>query len=93
MLIAIVLGVVIGGGAAFALRARLNSLAFLTWIGWLLVGTGLPVLAGQSVFLVLAGGTGEGESALPFFALVAGFCAGLGWAAIAAGLRLTRRPG
>lgn len=91
MLIAIVAGGLAGGAAAFFLRARLNALAFLTWIGWLLVGTGIPVLAGQLSFLVLAGEEGEPGNAMAVFILVAGFCAGLGWAVITTGLRLTRR--
>ena len=91
MLIAIALGAVIGASASFLLRSQLERLTFLTWIGWLLVGTGIPVLIGQLGFLALASGTGgEPGPAAPFI-LITGFCAGLGWAAVTAGLRLTPR--
>lgn len=92
MLIAIVLGVVIGVAAAFSLQKRLNALAFITWIGWLLVGTGLPVLTGQLAFLLLARSPGE-AAALAIPVLVTGLGAGLGWAACVTGLRLTRSAG
>lgn len=92
MLISIIAGAVLGGAAALLARARLNALGFLTWIGWLLVGTGVPVLAGQLAFLALAGEAGEPESAMAVFLLAGGFCAGLSWAVVAAGLRLTRKP-
>ncbi|AZU05301.1 hypothetical protein X907_2792 [Glycocaulis alkaliphilus] len=90
MLIAIFLGTVVGVAAAFSLRQRLNALAFLTWIGWLLVGTGIPLLTGQIVFLMLAQGPGE-VSPLAIPLLVAGLGAGIAWAACVTGLRLTGR--
>lgn len=81
-----------GAGAAYLVRARLQALSFLTWIGWLLVGTGLPVLAGQLGFLALAESAGPaGDAAIPV--LIAGLGAGLGWAAATTGLRLTVRRG
>lgn len=82
----------VGAGLAYAFRARLQALSFLTWIGWLLVGTGLPVLAGQLGFLALAESAGPaGDAAIPV--LIAGLGAGLGWAAATTGLRLTVRSG
>ena len=91
MLIATALGALIGAAASFLLRSQLERLTFLTWIGWLLVGTGIPVLAGQLGFLALASDTGAAPDPAAPFVLVAGFCAGLGWAVVTAGLRLTRR--
>ncbi|KPP81140.1 MAG: hypothetical protein HLUCCA04_09120 [Oceanicaulis sp. HLUCCA04] len=91
MLFAIVLGAVIGAAASFLLRSQLGRLSLLTWIGWLLVGTGMPVLIGQLGFLALASDTSGGPDPAAPFILVTGFCAGLGWAFITAGLRLTRR--
>ncbi|WP_429911813.1 hypothetical protein [Glycocaulis sp.] len=90
MLIAILVGVIIGVAAAFSLRGRLNALPWLTWIGWLLVGAGMPVLTGQLGFLVLAESSGE-AAALAIPLLVTGLGAGIGWAACVAGLRLTHR--
>ncbi|GGG89950.1 MAG TPA: hypothetical protein DF715_03860 [Oceanicaulis sp.] len=90
MIIAIVLGTMIGVAAAFSLRQRLATLAFLTWIGWLLVGTGIPVLAGQLGFLWLAQAPGD-TPALAVPLLASGLGAGLAWAACVAGLRLTYR--
>lgn len=91
MLVAVILGVVAGGLAAWLMRARLNRLAFLTWTGWLLVGTGLPVLAGQLLFLALAGEATGQQGEMAVYGLVAGFGGGLGWAAVTTGLRLTRQ--
>lgn len=88
MIIIIILAALAGALAAFFLRRTLARLSFLTWIGWLLVGTGLPVLAGQLGFLALAESPGEG-AALAIPVLVAGLGAGIGWAACVAGLRLT----
>lgn len=88
MIVFVLVSALVGAGLAFALRARLQALSFLTWVGWLLVGTGLPVLAGQLGFLVFAEGSGESvAAAIP--ALVAGLGGGLGWAAATIGLRLT----
>ena len=42
-------------GLAVVLRRRLARLSLMTWLGWLLVGAGLPVLAGQLLSLSFAG--------------------------------------
>ncbi len=89
MIIIIVLAALAGALAAFFLRLILARLSFLTWVGWLLVGTGLPVLAGQLSFLALAESPDEG-AALAIPVLIAGLGGGLGWAACVVGLRLTR---
>lgn len=93
MILAIVLGAAAGVAAAIGLRRQLHALAFLTWVGWLLVGTGIPVLLGQAGFLLLAG-EGEGQGAgLAVSVLITGFCAGVSWAVAVTGLRLTQpRP-
>lgn len=88
MIAFMLISALVGGGLAFTLRARLQALSFLTWVGWLLVGTGVPVLAGQLGFLALAETGGEAVgAAIPV--LTAGLGGGLGWAAAATGLRLT----
>lgn len=87
---------------AIALRARLKALSFTAWIGWTLVGTGMPVLAGQLGALALASGIeraveaceaagGEactGDTLPVILALTAGLAGGLGWAAGAISTRL-----
>ncbi|KAA5803865.1 hypothetical protein F1654_08690 [Alkalicaulis satelles] len=91
-------------GLALWLRAWLRALTFAGWMGWTLVGAGLPVLAGQLTALALAamletaaeaciaaGGTPQscaGDPAGVILALSAGLAGGLGWAAGAISARL-----
>ncbi|MCH8488789.1 MAG: hypothetical protein LAT81_02515 [Oceanicaulis sp.] len=100
--LAILIPTSLGVAAALWLRARLKTLSFTAWIGWTLVGTGLPVLAGQLAALVLAariedavaaceaaGGEACAGDPLPvILALTAGLAGGLGWAAGAISARL-----
>jgi len=100
--LAILVPAALGVGAALWLRARLKALSFTAWIGWTLVGTGLPVLAGQLAALALAaniesaleacdaaGGEACVSDPLPvILALTAGLAGGLGWAAGAVSTRL-----
>ncbi len=97
----------LGAVLAIVLRARLRTLSFTAWIGWTLVGTGLPVLAGQLAALALASGIETAVEAceaaggqactgdpLPvILALTAGLAGGLGWAAGAISMRLAPARG
>jgi|GEM_PF-1918469 len=102
--LAIVIPAALGVGAALWLRARLKALSFSAWIGWTLLGAGLPVLAGQLAALVLASsieraleaceaadgaGACTGDPLPVILALTAGLAGGLGWAAGAVSTRLT----
>lgn len=106
--LAIAIPAALGVGAALWLRARLKALSFTAWIGWTLLGTGLPVLAGQLGALVLASGIERALEAceagnlteacsgdpLPVvLALTAGLAGGLGWAAGAISTRLAQPRG
>ncbi|MGY6628480.1 MAG: hypothetical protein ACXIVL_08175 [Oceanicaulis sp.] len=106
--LAILAPTALGVTAALWLRARLKKLSFTAWIGWTLLGTGLPVLTGQLGALALAsrieraveaceaaGGEACAGDPLPvILALTAGLCGGLGWAAGALSARLAPgRPG
>ncbi|PWE18277.1 hypothetical protein DDZ18_01325 [Marinicauda salina] len=87
---------------AVVLRRRLAGLSLMTWLGWLLVGAGLPVLAGQLLSLSFsgaveaeiarcetAGGADCGDPAvLLIFPLVGGLSGALGWIAGAITARL-----
>lgn len=100
--LAILAPAALGAGAALWLRARLRALSFTAWIGWTLVGTGLPVLAGQLGALALASGIERaveaceaaggqactGDTLPVILALTAGLAGGLGWAAGAISMRL-----
>lgn len=91
-------------GLALRCRARLAAMALTTWLGWLLIGAGGPVLAGQLASLALTGraeariaecqaATGlacETESLILILPLTAGLCGGLGWIAGAVAARLGR---
>ncbi|WBQ12468.1 hypothetical protein L2D00_11495 [Hyphomonadaceae bacterium BL14] len=107
-ILAIVVPAALGVGAALWLRARLKALSFTAWLGWTLLGTGLPVLAGQLGALALASGieraleaceAGNASGAcagdpLPVvLALTAGLAGGLGWAAGAISTRLAPARG
>lgn len=87
MFFAFILGVVAGVAAAFLLSPKTERLGTLPFIGWVLVGAGLPVMAGQLSFLAL--NQGEGAGPLAFWLLAAGLGAGIGWAVNAIRLRLT----
>ena len=91
----------IGLALALLARKRLRTMAVTTWLGWTVIGAGLPVLAGQLAALALAGpaearlsacrAAGEPcpEAGLAVaFVLSAGLAAGLGWAAGAIAARL-----
>ncbi|EAP89409.1 MAG: hypothetical protein CMH91_14615 [Oceanicaulis sp.] len=104
MALVIALPALAGALAAFALRRRLAALGFMTWLGWMMIGAGAPVLLGQVIALGLtdtAAAMAEGcEFAGPdacrtaglYFVLplAAGLCAGLGWAAGALSVRFAK---
>ena len=104
MALVIALPALAGALAAFALRRKLMSLGFITWLGWMMIGAGAPVLLGQLVALALtepAAAMAEGcefegpeacRTAGLFFVLplAAGLCAGLGWAAGALSVRFAK---
>jgi uncharacterized membrane protein YfcA len=97
MMLALIVAVpaLIGALAAFALRGRLRRLGLMAWLGWLMIGTGAPVLLGQLVALGLtdvAASMAEGcrqdgpdachRAGLYLVCrLAAGLCGGLGWIA------------
>ena len=101
----IALPALIGAGAAIAIRARLARLRMVTWMGAALIGTGVPLLAGQLTSLALSG---EAEARMTaceaagrtdcsqatlimILPLVAGLSGGLGWLAGAVTALLSRR--
>ena len=102
--LAVLLPALIMGALAVRFRARLAGMAPTTWLGWLLIGAGAPVLAGQLASLALAGpverriaecgpsaGPGCGDPGLILvLPLTAGLCGGLGWIAGAIAARLGR---
>ena len=92
--LAIALPALAGAGAAFAVRARLRALGWLSWLGWTLLGAGAPVLTGQLLALAVVeqatdGVVSEAAAGVVQLALAAGLAGGLGWAAGALSLRLT----
>lgn len=79
--------------AAVLLRRRLRALGGLAWIGWTLLGAGLPVLAGQLTALWVVEQSGAGALSAQAadqvrLALAAGLSGGFGWAAGAVSARL-----
>ncbi|TGY89137.1 hypothetical protein E5163_08410 [Marinicauda algicola] len=89
--LAILLPAAVCAAIALAMRRRLARLSLMGWLGAALIGTGLPLLAGQLTSLALTDwAIAQGEScvadcrsateilALP---LVAGLAGGLGWLA------------
>ncbi|MEQ8403855.1 MAG: hypothetical protein RKE49_02075 [Oceanicaulis sp.] len=94
-LIAILLPAIAGVATAFALRARLRALGWLAWLGWTLLGAGAPVLLGQLGALLVVDQAQDGvvsSQAAQWVqtALGAGLAGGLGWAAGALSVRVTR---
>jgi len=99
----IVLPTALGAGAAFFIRRRLIRFALIPWLGWLMIGAGVPVLLGQVAALAFTetaaqaaqacetGNSVRCQSAGLYFILplTAGLCAGLGWIAGAISTRLT----
>lgn len=93
-----------GALAAVALRKRLAALGLMTWLGWMMIGAGAPVLLGQLLALALtetAASMADGcELSGPdacrnaglvlVLPLAAGLCAGLGWAAGAISARFAK---
>lgn len=79
---------------ALYLRRPLRALSFLVWIGWTLLGAGLPVLAGQLYALAVVSAQPDGAVAAHAaeqirLALAGGLSGGFGWAAGAVSARLT----
>lgn len=74
---------------AYSLRARLRRLDFLSWIGWVLVGAGMPVLVGQMIAWSLLQNDEADFIQLVQFALSAGLAGGLGWMAACLSIRLS----
>jgi len=89
----------IGPAVAFAvlalwLRRSLRALSFLSWIGWTLLGAGLPVLTGQLIALTIVsvqpdGVIGDQAAEQVRLALAGGLSGGFGWAAGALSARFT----
>ncbi len=90
-----------GLAAALVLRRRLRAMVMTTWLGWTVIGAGLPVLAGQLAALALAGGAEARLEACRAagapcpeagfavaLVLSAGLAAGVGWAGGAVAARL-----
>lgn len=78
---------------ALWLRTPLRGLSFLTWIGWTLLGAGLPVLMGQLIALAIVSGQPDGAVGAAAaeqvrLALAGGLSGGFGWAAGAVSARL-----
>lgn len=73
--------------AALTLRRWLRSLSWISWLGWVLIGAGVPVLAGQIAGYFLA--VNGGEARLVALLLAAGLSGGLGWGAGALSARFT----
>jgi len=92
----------LGVAAGFVWRQRLADMGLTSWLGWVLIGAGLPVLLGQLVALGLTemaaaaaerceAGVAEACQTTGLFfilPLTAGLCGGLGWAASAISARL-----
>ena len=79
---------------ALWLRRPLRALGFLSWIGWTLLGAGLPVLTGQLIALTVVsiqpdGVVGPEASEQVRLALAGGLSGGFGWAAGALSARFT----
>jgi hypothetical protein len=79
---------------AIWLRRPLRALGFLAWVGWTLLGAGLPVLAGQLAALTIVSAQPDGVVAPQAaeqirLALAAGLSGGFGWAAGAMSARFT----
>jgi hypothetical protein len=99
----ILLPALLGAALGVLLRAPLKAASMTVWLGWLLIGAGAPVLAGQLVSLALtgtaesrieaceaAGGTACAEASLILvWPLVAGLSGALGWIAGAIAARLS----
>ena len=89
----------LGPAVIFALlavwmRKPLRALSFIVWIGWTLLGAGLPVLTGQLIALTIVsiqpdGVVGPQASEQVRLALAGGLSGGFGWAAGALSARFT----
>lgn len=104
--LAIIASAALGAAAALVLRRWLRALSLTVWFGWMLIGAGLPVLAGQLAALLLAETAANRSEAcasgmdaacasaslLIMVPLTLGLCAGLGWAAGAISARLGSQP-
>lgn len=83
---AIILPALICAGVAIVMRARLRAAPWSTWLGYALIGAGVPVLVGQGGALLVVGG---GDALMVQLLLAAGLSGGLGWAAGAISARVT----
>jgi len=106
--LAILASTLTGIAAGFLLRRRLADMKLISWMGWLLIGAGTPVMLGQLValsFTEIAVGAARaceaGNETVCHTAdmylvmpLTAGLCGGLGWLASVISARLTtsRQP-
>ncbi len=86
MIAAIALPALICALLAIPLRARLRAASWTTWLGYTLIGAGIPVLAGQGAALLVIN-TGSPTNAA--ILLAAGLSGGLGWTAGALSARFT----
>ena len=76
------------------LRRPLRALSVMAWIGWTLLGAGLPVLTGQLIALTIVSIQPDGvvdpaASEQVRLALAGGLSGGFGWAAGALSARFT----
>ena len=106
MMLALVIALpaLFGALMAFALRRKLAGLGFMTWLGWMMIGAGAPVLLGQLLALALtetAASMADGcelngpeacrnAGLVLVLPLAAGLCAGLGWVAGALSVRFAK---
>ena len=74
---------------AYLVRDRLRKLDFLTWIGWVLVGAGVPVLLGQVVSLLLLSQENPEAARFAGIALAVGLGGGLAWISACLSIRFT----
>jgi hypothetical protein len=87
MFAAIALPALVCALAALFLRKQLRRASWITWLGYMLIGAGVPVLAGQAGALAIIE---MGNPAHAAVLLGAGLSGGLGWAAGAVSARVTR---
>jgi hypothetical protein len=99
----VLLPAIAGAALGVLWRARLRAASLTVWMGWLLVGAGVPVLAGQLVSLALTGlaesrievceaadGTACADASMILvWPLAAGMSGALGWIAGAITARLS----
>ncbi len=86
MVLAIALPALLCAGIALLVRGTLRKASWITWLGYVLIGAGVPVLTGQGAALLVINSGGTAYAAL---VLAAGLAGGLGWTAGALSARFT----